>query len=455
MDSHTTTTTTRKKARVLINRNFALLWIGQATSFTGDFVFDTVLVLWIATSIAKGQTWAPLAVSGVVFMAALPAFTVAPIAGVLVDSWDNKRKTMLSMHLCGIALVLLLFPLTGLVPLPLLTSGQLPVWWRLAAIYAVALLIGTMAQFFNPAELALLSDIVEEPERTRATGLHSLMLNLATLLGPSVGAFLYFTVGVQSVLLLNMLSFAIAFFAILAIRTPPHSTSADGQVQAPADSGFWHNLLEGLRFFKSSRVLVMLIVSGVLLEFGGTIRNTLGVFFVVQNLHANASLYGLLGTAFGAGLIVGAAVSGYVTQRIGYARIYWSAAIALGLLMLVYARLTSYTPALVLMFLQGLLNSGTEVIMIAFVVQVAPRDFVGRVLAVFTLAYGLIWLISTLLAGYLASDVLRGLHVVFLSMVFGPIDTIFTAVGLLTIAGGLYAMVALHITPTGRGDNRF
>jgi MFS family permease len=464
------TTTVRKKSHVLINRNFTLLWIGQTISFTGDFVFDTVLVFWIATSVAKGQTWAPLAVSGVVCMAALPAFIIAPIAGVLVDSWDDKRKTMLFMHGIGIVLILLLFPLTGLVPLPLLAPGPLPIWWKLTAIYTVALLIGTMAQFFNPAEVALLSDIVEEPERTRATGLHSLMLNLATLLGPTVGAVLYFALGVQSVLLLNMLSFAVAFLAILAIHIPyprgkavgavacPHPPSlphdAGGDKPPPLRSGktsqsggFWHDLIEGLRFFKDSRILVTLIVSGVLLEFGVTMRNTLGVFFIVQNLHADASLYGLVGTAFGLGLIVGAATTSYIVQRIGRTRTYWFSTLALGALTIIYARLTNYTPALVLMFLQGLLNSSGEVIMITLVIQVASRDFVGRVLSVFTLVYGLVWLVSTLLAGYLVSDVLRSLHIVFVGMVFGPIDTIFTAVGLLTIIGGFYAMVTLRKTP--------
>jgi len=213
---------------VLINRNFALLWVGQAISFTGDFVFDTVLVLWIATSVAKGQSWVPLAVSGVIVMAALPAFIVAPIAGVLVDRWEDKRKTMLRMHLLNLTLVLFLFPLTGLVPLPLMAGEQLPVWWRLAAIYAVTLLIGSIAQFFNPAELALLSDIVPEQERNQATGLHTLTIHLATLLGPTVGALLYFALGVQSVLLLNAFSFVVAFAAIKAIHVP---ASAHEQIE--------------------------------------------------------------------------------------------------------------------------------------------------------------------------------------------------------------------------------
>lgn len=45
---------------VLINRNFALLWGGQAVSLIGDWVFNTALVLWITTRLAQGQAWAPL-----------------------------------------------------------------------------------------------------------------------------------------------------------------------------------------------------------------------------------------------------------------------------------------------------------------------------------------------------------------------------------------------------------
>ncbi|HYL42176.1 MAG TPA: hypothetical protein VEU97_02220, partial [Ktedonobacteraceae bacterium] len=56
-----------RKAPLLINRNFALLWSGQAISILGDVIFDTTLVLWIANRIALKQPWAPLAVSGVMF----------------------------------------------------------------------------------------------------------------------------------------------------------------------------------------------------------------------------------------------------------------------------------------------------------------------------------------------------------------------------------------------------
>jgi hypothetical protein len=62
---HPTTTapaSSPPKTSVLINRNFALLFLGQVLSVVGDVVFNTTLILWIAVLLAKGQTWAPLAV---------------------------------------------------------------------------------------------------------------------------------------------------------------------------------------------------------------------------------------------------------------------------------------------------------------------------------------------------------------------------------------------------------
>jgi hypothetical protein len=34
------------------------LWLGQAASLTGDSVFGITVLLWVATVIAKGRSWA-------------------------------------------------------------------------------------------------------------------------------------------------------------------------------------------------------------------------------------------------------------------------------------------------------------------------------------------------------------------------------------------------------------
>ena len=45
--------------RRLVNRDFARLWTGMAVSGLGDAVFDTTVLLWIATVLAQGRSWGP------------------------------------------------------------------------------------------------------------------------------------------------------------------------------------------------------------------------------------------------------------------------------------------------------------------------------------------------------------------------------------------------------------
>src|SRR5215467_5129682 len=173
------------KSGVLINRNFALLFFGQTLSVVGDFVFNTTLVLWIAVLLAKGQTWAPLAVSGVLLAAAVPVLVIGPLAGVFVDRWD-KRATLLRVSIFQSLVVVALLALSGIVPLPFVAGGRLPLAWMLGAIYAAVFLINAGTQFVGPASLALVGDIVHEPDRPRASGLTQVVFALATIVGPPI-----------------------------------------------------------------------------------------------------------------------------------------------------------------------------------------------------------------------------------------------------------------------------
>jgi hypothetical protein len=69
--------------RMLVNRNYAKLWYGQAVSAIGDTVFSTTLVLWVAQILTRGLPWAPAAVSGILVAAGAAVALVGPAAGVV------------------------------------------------------------------------------------------------------------------------------------------------------------------------------------------------------------------------------------------------------------------------------------------------------------------------------------------------------------------------------------
>lgn len=425
---------------LLINRNFTLLWSGQGISILGDFIFSNTLVLWIVTSIAKGQPWAPLAVSGVFLAFTVPTFVIGPIAGVLVDRW-NKRQTMLQMDATRAILVLLLFLARGNVPLPFIAGEQLPVFWHLGAIYSAIVLLSVCSQFFNPSRFALLGSIVDESDWGRASGLLQVTSSLATVFAPSVAALLFFRVGIQLALWLNALSFVFSFFVILLIRIRPEPASP----MIPAHHNtFSREFMEGMHFSLSNRILKTLLISGALLTFGYGTLSALNIFFLTQNLGASAHLYGLLVSTSGAGTVVGALLTGLLAQRIKISRTFSLSLVAAGLGMLVYARLASFAPALAIVFSIGFLIAVANVTVTPLVLHATPQSFIGRVTSISTLTLSLAAALSIAIVGYLDSTVLRSFHTTLMGISIGPIDTIFTITGISIVASGFYALVNLR-----------
>jgi MFS family permease len=418
---------TTERAPFFINRNFALLWAGQAISSLGDFVFSTTLVLWIATSIGHGRPWVALAVSGVFIAVAVPELIVGPFAGVFVDRW-NKRTTMLRMDTLRALLISLL------VPLPAVTS-RLPAQVSVGAIYAIVFAATVCAQFFLPSRLALIGDVVPDEQRTRASGMSQVTANLGVIVGPPIAAALFFGAGVQWALLLNALSFAFSFLAILLVQAPPAAASLSGGVSA----GFRRELIEGLGFTAGNRVIRTLIVTVAIAMLGGGALNALDIFFVTQNLHAAPSLYGLLDGAYGAGALVGAVAAALFAARLGIVRTFWLSVLLLGGMILVYARLTSFWPALVLLAIGGVPQAALNVAIAPIFLHATPRELIGRVSAILNPTVSLASILSVALAGALDSTVLRGFHATLLGIHFGPVDTIFTGAGILLLASGLYA----------------
>ena len=427
-----------KKTSFLINRNFGLLWGGQAVSIFGDFAFNSTLMLWIGTIVAKAQPWAPLAVSGVLVATAVPIVVVGPLAGVFVDRWD-KRRTMMTMDALRAALIALLL-VVSIVPLPFLPGGHLPIFWQLGVTYGMVFLISACAQFFNPSQMALIVDIVEEQARPRASGLSQATFSFAILLAPPLAAPVLFAFGVQWALLVDALSFVVSLLSILAIHVPQHVEGATEPQKQP----FLREFGEGIRFFAGNRVLMTILLTGIVVLLGAGSLNALDLFFVTENLHTDPSFYGLLGAAAGAGSLLGAIIASIFAQRIGIVRMLWLSVVTLGALAIVYARLTSLAPALALNLLVGFSNAPINVAVEPLILHVTKREFVGRVMAVFLPVINLASIISIALAGFLASTVLHDFHQTLFGISFGPIDTVFVGAGILVILGGLYAMVNLR-----------
>jgi len=422
-----------------INRNFALLWWGQAISSVVDYAWDTALVLWVAAFLEAGQSWAPLAVSGVVLAAALPQILVGPVAGVFVDRWDKRRTLIITAALQAIFAALLVLPAWN-PSLPLIGRVHLPPFWQLGVVYADVAFLSSFAQFFIPAQFAIIKDIVLPDQQDQALETSQAIQGVSIIIGPPIAAALVFGLGIAWALVLNALSFVVVLLAVIAVQAPPSAHSV-----APGEtSHFSREFFDGLGYVTGHAVLRTILIAEMLTWLGFGALQALGYFFITGNLHAPASAYGLLGAVFGIGALVGAILVTVFGQRIGLARLLWIALVTSGLFVIIMSHLTSLYLGLVAAFLFGV--SATAIIVTAGPLSLhgTSREFVGRVTAVINPLGRLAALVSVVLAGSLVGTALRDFHATVLGLSFGPVDTVFTVTGLLAVAGGIYTRVSLR-----------
>jgi Na+/melibiose symporter-like transporter len=280
-----------------------------------------------------------------------------------------------------------------------------------------------------------------DADRARAAGIGQATSSTAAIIGPPLAAPLLFTVGIQWALLFNAASYAVSYFAIRSVRLAPEATPVR-DITRPRAS-VWQDFTAGLRYFGRNRFLVALLTIAVICQCGTGALSALNVFFVTRNLHASPHLYGFLGTALGLGGIAGALMAGRVVHWLGARTTTWLGLFLGGALLVAYSRQTVFLAALIVLFVALLPITMLNTAMSPLLLAATPREYMGRVIAVFNPVVELASMLSVVVAGWLASSALHGLSASVAGMHIGAIDTIFGVSGLLVMVAGVYAVIAL------------
>ncbi|MEY9904114.1 MFS family permease [Catenulispora sp. MAP12-49] len=425
----------RPRSFVVINTDFTRLWLGQAASGIGDQLALTTMVLWIGTTLLRGEQRAPAVVAGLIVAESITVLLVAPVAGVFVDRWD-RRRIMLAADLARAGLY------AGIVLVA--AVGARHVQLCIVLLYAVTVGSAAAARFFIPARAAYVADIVPgAAARARASGIGQATDAAAIIAGPPLAAPLLLSAGPQWALALNAASFLFSYAVVRRVHAPALARLTVDE-SGGCTLGLWREFVAGVRFIARNRVLLVLTVSVVVSTLGAGALSALGVFFTMRNLHATASFYGFLGLSFGIGIAAGALAGGALAARYGPARVLSGGLLSAGLLVTVYAKQGSPWPALAVLALIGVPVGVLNTLIGSMQLAVTPRELLGRVNATINPIQQVAGLVSAAVASWLVSSALPGLNADIGGVHFGPIDTVYFASAVPILAGGLYAFLALR-----------
>jgi MFS family permease len=278
------------------NRDYLLLWSGQALSDIGGAVTDLAFPL-----LVLAVTHSPAQTGLISALGALPALFVSLPAGVFVDRWD-RRRLMLVCDLCralGLASIVVAYAL-----------GVLTIW----QLALVALIEGTLQRIFDLAKSAAVAQVVEPAQLTTAIAQDELVEGTTSLFGPSLSGVL-FALGAIFPFVADILSYGVSLVTLALIRTP---FQQERQSSLPHRK-FWHETAEGVRWvWRQPFVLTMTLMmgAGAFVMPGGTLT----VILLAERQGASAAVIGLIFACFGVGAILGSVLVARLKRRLTVGR---------------------------------------------------------------------------------------------------------------------------------------
>ena len=403
----------------LRQRNFSLLWSAGLISMIGDWMLLIALPIYVYK-----LTGSALATSTMFIAEMIPSLLLGSVAGVFVDRW-NRKRTMVITNL------LLAF---GLLPLLLVHSTA----W-LWVVYVVAFVESILAQFFTPAESALLPLLVSEEHLGPANSLNSLNKNIARLVGPPLGGIVAGLLGLPGITLIDTASFLIAggMIALIVVRsglTKDRSTIVSTSAARPHPIvTVWHEWLEGLGLIKRERLVSIMFVLFAVTSLGEGVFGVLFVVFVYRILHGGVLQLGWLMGAQAVGGLVGSVLVGYVFKFLSPSRLIGISAILFGLIDLIIFNYPAFFPgftlAVILFVLVGIPGVGTMTSAYTLLQTAVTDEYRGRIFGAIGTTGALFMLSGTILAGVLGDHL--------------GVVTVLNTQGAVYVLAGVFALVTL------------
>jgi MFS family permease len=290
------------------DRDFRWLWSGQAISGIGNQI--TRLALAYQVYALTGST---LAIAGLTLFQLIPILIFSLGAGSIADAVDRRR--MLRITQLGMMASSTAFFVLALQP-------RVP----LVAIYLVAFISGAFSSLDQPARSSAIPRLVPRERLPAALALGQLNFQTASVVGPTVAGIMIATVGVAGAYLVDVATFTASLIALTRIAPLPPLAGAS----RPGLSA----IREGLRFAWERRVILATYVIDLdAMVFG--MPTSLFPALALDVFHAGPTGLGLLAAAPSVGALLGALLSGWVSQvrRVGLAVIVavgiWGVAITL------------------------------------------------------------------------------------------------------------------------------
>ncbi len=357
----------------VLNRNFVLLWVGQAVSQLGSQVNVIAMVFWV-----KHATNSASLIASMLMGSSILNIMLSGVGGAFADRHSRRKIIICSDLLRGIMVI----SLAGWLYHAPQATNIILLWFM-----GVTFCMSATGAFFVPAISASIPDLTPQTGIRKANSLRQTTAQMALFIGQGLGGMLFRLWGAPLLVFINGLSFLFAAGCESFIRIPQKIPDRNGG-RKERFSAFKEDIAEGFAYVWKKPGLRRLFFFSAIFNFFTMPVIVLLPFYVEDFLKVRMDWYGYLVVAFGVGVLTGSLSTGFI-KLAGKTR---------GRLMIVFATINSLNVgllgivpdvkvALTLAYLIGALGSFNGINVATILQMSTPSEIRGR-------AFGLLHTLS-------------------------------------------------------------
>jgi MFS family permease len=309
-----------KYGDVLKDREYRKLLFSNLINRFGDSI-DAIAFSWLAYEITHSASWAAL----IFGLNVLPNIIVQPLVGPIVEKLDKKRVIVFT-HLAR-AIVITAFALMYMV-------GVLSPY-----ILAAFTLVTTTIESFNlPASGAFIPLVIKKEKLAHAMSLNSSLSSAVVLVGTGVAGVIIAKFGVQTAMLIDVVTFFAAAIGILSIKTsekPETVTVSEAPETKAHKESYLAMLKDGFKYVAGNRVIINFGIMAIFMNFLLVPLNSLEAPLAAEVFGLGSALLSVMGMTASFGGIVGSAITPVIMEKFSSKRIVITCGIVMGAFMYV------------------------------------------------------------------------------------------------------------------------
>ena len=288
-------------------KNFYKLWLGELISNIGSGMTAFALSVYVYE-----KTGSVSYVSLITLLSFMPSIILSPIGGLLADRYDRRLLMIIGDLFSGLGLVYILWNIQ---------AGEKSI----VPIFLGITFSSIFTSLLEPSYRATLTDILEEENYAKASGLIQAAGSAKYLISPVIAGMILSVADIRVILLLDILTFITTCLMIFLVRKSMNSETQNYKKDS------FKGLLEGLFIIKENRgVYSLVIIMFFVCFFMGFIQILIRPMILALSSVKTA---GMMESLCAAGLLIGSLWIGIAGIKKNYSKILAVACFFCGIFM--------------------------------------------------------------------------------------------------------------------------